>query len=100
MIGGWKDFMFWNEKFPGIGNPYNLFEYLLNKDIDIQMNPLKNNRFSTQEAINYIRTKKRKKVPVCEMPTSWVFVLLNASNFPMETEDNSIQRKFYDSYII
>ena len=36
MIGGWKDFMFWNEKFPGIGNPYNLFEYLLNKDIDIE----------------------------------------------------------------
>ena len=34
------------------------------------MNPLKNNRFSTQEAKNYIRTKKRKKVPVCEMSKS------------------------------
>ena len=34
------------------------------------MNPLKNSRFSTQEAKNYIRTKKRKKVSVCEMPKS------------------------------
>ena len=34
------------------------------------MNPLKDNRFSTQEAINYIRYKKTKKVPVCEMPKS------------------------------
>ena len=33
----------------------------------------KNNRFPAEEAINYtVRTKKRKKVPVCEMlESSW-----------------------------
>ena len=32
------------------------------------MDLLKNNSFSAEEAINYIpRTKKRKKVPVCEI---------------------------------
>ena len=30
----------------------------------------------------------------------WVFILPDASNFIMETEDNSIQRQLYDSFII
>ena len=68
--------MFRNDKFPGFENPYNLFEFFKNKDIDSNESLQKrcytkrseNNRFSTQEAINCIpRTEKGKKVPVCEM---------------------------------
>ena len=44
----------------------------------------KNNRFSAEEVIKMV----------------WVFVLLHASIFIMETEDNSIQRQLYDSSII
>ena len=65
------------------------------------MNLSKNNRFSAEEAINYISgTEKRKKVPVCEMRVLWVFVLRHASNIIMENEDNSIQKQLYDSSII
>ena len=72
----------------------------------------KNNRFSAKESKNYIpRKEKRKKGPVCEileflnsMWNTWIlceyFVLLHASNFIMETEDNSLQRQLYDSSII
>ena len=77
-IGDWKDFMFRNDKFPGFGHPYNLFESKVSvliqiticRDARIQMDlsKYKHNLFSAEEAINYIpRTKKRKKVPVCEM---------------------------------
>ena len=63
----------------------------------------KNNRFSAEEAKNYIpRTEKRKflnsmwnTLILCEY-----FALLHASNFIMETEDNSLQRQLYDSFII
>ena len=59
----------------------------------------KNNHFSTQETTNYIPCiEKGKKVPISKM--LWVFVLLNASNFVMETEKNSTQRQVYDSYTI
>ena len=65
-------------KIPGFGHPYNLFEskirvliqITLCRNARIQMDLSKNkyNRFSAEEAINYIpRTQKRKKVPVCEM---------------------------------
>ena len=72
----------------------------------------KSNRFSAEQAKNDIpRTEKRKKVSVCEileflssMWNTWIlceyFVLLHASNFIMETEDNSLQRQLYDSSII
>ena len=76
-IGDLKDFMFRNDKFPGFGYPYNLFEtkvrvliqITLCRNARIRMDLLKNkhNRFSVEEAINYIlRTEKRKKVPECE----------------------------------
>ena len=53
----------------------------------------KNNSFLTEEAINFIaRTEKRKKVPVCEMLESSVFL----SPFLIETED----RQVYNFYII
>ena len=52
------------------------------------------NRFSADEAINYIpTTEKRKKVPVREMleySVIWGFLLPYTSNFIMGTEDNSI----------
>ena len=72
----------------------------------------KNNRFSAKESKNYIpRKEKRKKGPVCEileflnsMWNTWIlceyFVLLRASNFIKENEDNSLQRQLYDSSII
>ena len=31
---GWKDFMFWTEKFLGFAHSYNLLEYFQNKEID------------------------------------------------------------------
>ena len=40
----------------------------LYRNTRIQINLSKNNRFSAEEATNYIpRTEKRKKVPVCEI---------------------------------
>ena len=33
-LGGWKDFMFRNNKFPDFVHPHNLFEYFQNKAID------------------------------------------------------------------
>ena len=68
--------MFRNDKFPGFGQPCNLFEskirvltqITLSRNARIQMDLWRNNSFSAEEAINYIpRTKKRKKVPVYEM---------------------------------
>ena len=52
----------------------------------------KSNSFLTEEAINFIaRTEKRKKVPVCEMFESSVFLPFTL----METEE----RQVYNSYI-
>ena len=45
-----------------------LIQVTLCRNARIQMNLSKNNRVSTEEAINYIpRTEKRKKVPVYKM---------------------------------
>ena len=35
ITGGWKNFLFQNEKFLGFVHPYNLLEYFKNKDIDL-----------------------------------------------------------------
>ena len=59
--------MFRNEKFPGFQHPYNLLEFFQNIGIDSygsksSNGSMKNNRFSAEEAKNYIpRTEKRKK---------------------------------------
>ena len=38
------------------------------RNASIEMDPSKNNRFSAEEAMNYIpHTKKKKKVPISEM---------------------------------
>ena len=76
-IYDWKDFMFQNEKFLGFEHPYNLFEYFQNKGIDSNSNlqkrqntngSIKEQPFFSRGSKNYIlRTKKRKKVPVCGM---------------------------------
>ena len=81
-IDEWKDFMFQNDNFPGFGHPCNLFESKINvliiialcgnARIQMDLSKNKHNRFSAEEAINYIpRTEKRKKVPVCEMLESF-----------------------------
>ena len=70
--------MFRNDKFPGFGHPYNLFESRIrvliqvtlcrNSRIQMDLSKNKYNRFSAERAINHIpRTEKRKKIPVCEM---------------------------------
>ena len=38
------------------------------RNVSIEMDPSKNNRFSAEETMNYIpHTEKKKKVPICEM---------------------------------
>ena len=78
-----------------------LIQITLCRNARIRMDLSKNNRFSAEEAKNYTpRTKKRKRYLYVKCLNSLVFVLLHASNFVMETEDNSIQRQLYDSSII
>ena len=61
----------------------------------------KNNLFSKDDAINYIPlTEIRKKVPESELLESSGDFSSSMLHFIMETEDNSIQREVYDSYII
>ena len=61
----------------------------------------KNNLFSKDDVINYIPlTEIRKKVPVSELLESSGDFSSSMLHFIMETEDNSIQREVYDSYII
>ena len=73
-----SDFMFRNDKFPGFGHPYNLFESKIrvfiqiplcrNARIQMDLSKSKHKHFSAEEAIIYIpRTEKKKKVPICEM---------------------------------
>ena len=52
----------------------------------------KNNRFSSEEAINYIpRTEKKGAASMWNAPVLWVFVFLHASNFIIKAEDNSME---------
>ena len=111
-ICGRKDFMFRYDKFPGFGVSLIFFwniskirlliQITLSRNARIQMDLSKNNRFSHQEATNYIpRIEKRKKgTSIWNTWVLWVFVLPHVSNFIMETEDNSKQRQLYDSSII
>ena len=84
--------MFRNEKFPGfehtiysnISKIRVLIQIALSRNARIQMDLSKNNRFSAEEARNYIpRTDKRKKVPVCEMLEFSEF--LSSSMLPMSS---------------
>ena len=73
-----------------------LIQIALCRNARIQMNLSKN------EAKNYTPcTEKRKKgTSMWNAWVLWVFALLHASKFIMETEDNSMQRQLYDSSII
>ena len=103
--------MFQDDKFPGSGNPYNLFEYFQNKAFDsnktLQKRWYTNGSIREQQFLNtgsnksyFSHWKKERRHQYVNAGVLWVFVLLNASNFVMETEDNSIQRQVYDSSII
>ena len=98
--------------FRALDTLYNLFRYFQNNRLliqitlcgnaRIQIDISKNNCFSAEQANSYIpRTEKTKKVSICEMlEIFWVFLLPHTSNFILETEENSIQRKLYYSSII
>ena len=61
----------------------------------------KNNRFSIEEAKLYSSHQEKKKgTSMWNAWDLWVYVLHHASNFVMETEDNSIQKQLYDFSII
>ena len=100
----WQDFMFPNYKFPGFEHPYNFFELRVLIQIRkarIQMDLSKNkyNRFPAEETINYIpHTKKERRYVKC-LSLLGVYPPY-ASNFMIETENNSIQRQLYNSSII
>ena len=79
-----------------------LIQITLCRNARIQMDISKKNRFSAEKAINYFPSHWEKKKGT-NMWNAWVlrvFLLSHASNFLMGTEDNSIQRQLYDSFII
>ena len=83
-------------------NNWLLIQITLCRNARIQMDISKKNRFSAEKAINYFPSHWEKKKGT-NMWNAWVlrvFLLSHASNFLMGTEDNSIQRQLYDSFII
>ena len=79
-----------------------LIQITLCRNAKIEMDISKNNRFSAEKAINYFLSSWEKKKGN-NMSNAWVlrvFLLSHASNFLVGTEDNSIQRQLYDSFII
>ena len=79
-----------------------LIQITLCRNARIQMNISKKNLFSAEKAINYFPSHWEKKRST-NMWNTWVILvclLSHASNFLMETEDNSIQKQLYDSFII
>ena len=74
-IDGWRDFMFRAFRALNTLKIYLnsskmtvLIQIIIFRNVRIQMVLLKKNRFSAEEAKNYIpRIEKRKKLPVCEM---------------------------------
>ena len=79
-----------------------LIQITLCRNARIQMDISKKNHFSAEKAINYFPLHWEKKKGT-NMWNAWVlqvFLLSRASNFLMGTEENSIQRQLYDSFII
>ena len=76
-----------------------LIQITLCRNARVQMDLSKNNRFSAEEAKNYIsRTEKRKAVPVCEMlEFSWS---LSYSIIPILSLKKIAQRQLNDTSII
>ena len=108
IIGGWKDFTFWNDKIPGFWHSCNLFECILNKDIGWNKTLWKrqytNGSFIEQPFLNKgsnkwhsLHRERKKGTGMWNASIPWTFSLLHASNVIMKTEDNSVQRQAYDS---
>ena len=99
--------MFCNDKFPVFEHPYKSFKYFQNKGIDSN-NTLNTEYKKRQNTNGFIKEQpflskgskilysshwgKKKGTSMWNAWVLWVFVLLHASNFTMETEDNSIPR--------
>ena len=89
IIGDWKDFMFWNDKFPDFGNPYNLLEYFSNKDIGwnktLQKRWYTNGSIKEQPFLNTEGSKlyssHREKKEGTSMWNSWVLWVFFPSQF-------------------
>ena len=79
-----------------------LIQITLCRNARIQMDISKKNRFSAEKAINYFLShwEREKGTNTWNAWVLRVFLLSHASNFLMGTEDNSIQRQLYDSFII
>ena len=79
-----------------------LIQIWLCRNARIQMDISKKNRFSAEKAINYFLShwEREKGTNTWNAWVLRVFLLSHASNFLMGTEDNSIQRQLYDSFII
>ena len=92
ITGGWKDFMFKNKKILGFVHPYNLLEYLRNKEIDSNKTLLKhqhtNGSIKEQQFLNRGSNKlwssHREKKEDASMWNTWVlcvFVLFYRGNW-------------------
>ena len=92
ITGGWKDFMFRNEKFLGFVHPYNLLEYFQNKEIDsnktLQKRQYTNGSIKEQQFLNRGSNKfycsHREKKEGTSMWNAWVlcvFVLFYHGNW-------------------
>ena len=86
--------MFRNEKFLGFVHPYNLFEYSQNEiDSDKTLlkrqyanGSIKEEQFLNRGSNTLYCSHREKKVPVCEMLESSVFL----SSFIMQTEERQV----------
>ena len=78
-----------------------LIQIALCRNARIQMNLSKNNRLSAEEAkIIFLAPRNEKKCQDVKCLNPLGFCPPHASNFTMETEDNSIQTQLYNSSII
>ena len=106
IIGDWKNFMFWNEKFPRFGHPYNLFKYFQNKvtgsNKTLQKRQYRNGSIKEQPFLsrgsNELYTSHQEKKEGTNMWNAWVlldFTLLHALKFIIEIEDNGMACDYY-----
>ena len=107
----WKDFMFQNDKFAGSDHPHYLLEYFENQAVDpyntLQKRQNANGSIKQQPFLSWgsnklysLHREKKKSTSMWNALFLYVFVFSHAFNFILETEDNSIPRHLYNSYII
>ena len=101
IIGDWKNFTFWNEKFPRFGHPYNLFKYFQNKVTGshktLQKRQYRNGSIKEQlflrRGSKKLYASHRENKASTNMWNAWVlldFTLLHALKFIIEIEDNGM----------